>query len=155
MDVKNQVCTLEQAKRLIELGISAPGIFSHFKAISHSGWALSNIRQKHVWAQCGVSYYEDEIEYTTVYTVAELGVMIDDFIGHIRRVGHGWEVKFKPRIPPEKEKFVSTAELNGAFITRVNEAQARGHLLIYLLETGWLDAGKCNERLMKKEAPAA
>lgn len=154
MDIKNQVCSLEQAKRLKELGVKHPGYFCYAHPVKevHKGFDGE--------ATDYIEEYKDEPElmdlsaamwnglpYCHAYTVAELGVMIDDFVSHARRIDYGWEVRFKQRIPPEKEKFVSTLELNGTFITRATEAQARGHLLIYLLETGWLDAEKSNDRL--------
>lgn len=146
-NIENQVCTLEQAKKLLDLGIDAPSVFIHFKAISHAGFVPRDFKQKHIWALTGASYYEDEIKFTPVYSVAELGVMLDDFVSFARRNGNGvWEAKFKPVIPHEAPLRIQDAMV-ATFTTHKYEAEARASLLIHMIETGWLDAGKCNERL--------
>jgi hypothetical protein len=149
-NIEKQVCALEQAKKLKELGVEAPSAFIHFKAISHSGFVPTDFKQKHIWALTGAYYYEDEIEFTPVYSVAELGVMLDDFVNLTRRNGNGiWEAKFKPIIPHEAASKRLQDAMLATFTTHQNEAEARAELLIHLLEGSWLDAGKCNNRLLK------
>lgn len=56
MKIEQQVCTLEQAKRLKELGIEQRSIFYHF------GGKVTNV----AWGN----------DYFAAFTVAELGVML-------------------------------------------------------------------------------
>lgn len=149
MKVQNQVCSLEQAKKLIELGVYAPSAFVYFKAPNHSGIALGNMYMRHIRILTGSAYEEKDVNITPAYTVAELGTMIDDFVNHSRRNGKGeWEAKFKPVIPHAAPHRIQDAMV-ATFTTHKTEAEARASLLIHLLETNWLDAEKCNERLSK------
>lgn len=156
MKIENQVCSLEQARRLKEMGIDAQGHFCYAHPVKevHKGFDGETTEY--------MEEYKDEPElmelstalwnglpYCHAYTVAELGVMLDDFVNHSRRNGNGiWEAKFKPVIPHAAPHRIQDAMV-ATFTTHKTEAEARASLLIHLLETSWLDAEKCNERLSK------
>lgn len=145
MELKNQVCTIEQAKRLIALGLFAPSAFVYFSTGTHSGIALGNMYMRHIWILTGNKYEAKDLNITPAYTGTELGVMLDDFVGHVRCANRGkWRAKFKPTVPVGR---LSQKDMEGIDTLYDTEAQARAALLIHMLETDWLDAGECNERL--------
>lgn len=152
MDIKNQVCSLEQAKRLKELGVKHPGYFCYAHPVKevHKGFDGE--------ATDYIEEYKDEPElmdlsaamwnglpYCHAYTVAELGVMLDDFVGHSNGDNsRKWIAKFKPSALAAR---LTEKDANGIDTICETEAQARAGLLIHMLETGWLDAEKSNDRL--------
>lgn len=133
MKLQEQVCTLEQAKRLKELGVSQESIFSYFKAPHHAGICITDMSTRHVWILSGNPYDQEDIELTAAYTVAELGAMIgrgtnaaallyDAVQDHMNR-SHSFTICYSP-----------------SFLA---------NCIISLLNTGRLTAAEVNERLNK------
>lgn len=128
MKIEQQVCTLEQAKRLVEIGLYAPSLFVYFKADNHSGIVLSGMYMRHVWIVTGCAYEASDVNITPAYTVSELGVMLPTL---------GFEF-VKSNDGKGKDFFwVSGSywKINGFKIHDPNEASARARMLIHLLES--------------------
>lgn len=119
MKIESQVCSLEQANRLYELGIKGPSEF--YYRDNRKPETLRHVTQGFY----GVS----------AFTVAELGVMLPpNFCTKINTAGHcicfdQWMDK------NANKKFGDT------------EAQARAAMLIHLLESNLVTAEDCNKRL--------
>ncbi len=130
MKIENQVCTLEQAKRLKELGISQAGyFFINPKGETVEQWMIDVAPP----VVC------------SAYTVGELGIMLPEFNNTVR-IFSDYHNAFsfcgyneKGRIIPLEclEKYAST------------EAQKRAEMLIYLLETKVITAEEVNQRLLQ------
>jgi hypothetical protein len=139
MKLELQVCTLEQAQRLYDLGIEQTG--NAFNWIFDSGMK---------WKLFPDGYYnleEEGIEVFAAYTVAELGVMlpygyvtvIDEHINGDRCFTN-WHY--------EGDDLEIATGAKDAFGT---EAEARAALLIHLLETGKTTAEEVNNRLHQQQ----
>lgn len=131
MKIESQVCSLEQAKRLEDLGIIAvqPDCRPAYFWIFDSGmkWRL---------VPCGYEYLEEEeIEYYPAFTVAELGVMLNGAEHRITLEPSGKYLTLERGLP--KAFFYATD----------TEAQARDNLLIYLLENSLVTVEEVNTRL--------
>lgn len=135
MKIEEQVCTLEQAKRLMELGITAPAFFcwkyDYTPPIVISG-RFKNTGQKHFGFN----------ERPPAYTVAELGEMLPENNGidyvYSYKVENAFGMGKTPWFinPPFSE-----IEKQNLF----TEAQARAALLIHLLESNLLTADVVNK----------
>ena len=143
MKIENQVCTLEQAKKLKELGVTAEPLFWY--VIDIDPITPLDIIQK--WQHSNF----DQCEKYSAFTVAELGVMLPD----------------GKTIDPEYTQIVtcrsySDSSLYVCFCERVigdneptieqfgdTEAEARADMLIYLLENHLTTPEEVNKRLNK------
>lgn len=141
MPLEQQVCSLELAQKLKELGVKQESLFY---------WHRSYNPEKKVENEPYVIYspYLDEskIDYSA-FTVAELGEMLpwsferDNKIFFLQQVKNG---KNSP-IAKEHELFYSDGKVEGGevipfpCITADTEADARGKMLIYLAENGLID----------------
>lgn len=150
MKLIDQVCTMYQGGRLKELGVTVSPIFSHFKTASHAGIALTDMFVRHIHILTGSGYWEDEIELTPAYSVAELGMMLPDYIvvdcyrmhlHEIKQEQNNGPAIFSVTIGRFEDKDVPT-------FTRNNEAIVRGELLIHLLENKLITADEVNKRLI-------
>lgn len=142
MKLSEQVCTLEQAKKLYALGVERRSLFYHFHGrIEHEAFGS---------------------EYYSAFTVAELGVMLQK--GEI-----GIPV-YESEINTSSETFTTVsietwitpnifncAIVNKEFPDRVYkecksryEAEARAAMLIYLLENNLVTPAEINQRLTQK-----
>lgn len=121
MKLQDQLITLEQAKRLVELGVNTHSIFMICVALD--GFVITS-------RETGV--HLEASEYFPAYTVAELGVMLPTAYDSMR-LHEGWRVY-------DEDGNDGTGK-DEVFKT---EAQARGALLIHLLETGIITAEQCN-----------
>lgn len=117
MKLENQVCTLEQAKRLKELGICQESYFLHGEEAGHivESWSVEG--------------YEDE--FYSVFTVAELGVMLNTYTGNIRKSDNA-------------DYWYAYLDTYQQFKT---EAEARAALLICRLEWKAVTAEEVNKLL--------
>lgn len=68
MEIKDQVCTLPQAVRLSELGITQNSTFHHVYVSEDIDWQI--------WIAGSFDEYDDEILMHSAFTVAELGQML-------------------------------------------------------------------------------
>ena len=120
MKLENQVCSLENAKKLAELGVKVVGIFS---------WRSPMAPQMDKPADyVNVQWTGPKPKRTDIpaYTVAELGEMLPAF-----------------ESGPTKEGFwvASDGEAEmSEYLTATTEADARALMLIYLIENGHVKA---------------
>lgn len=142
MKLESQVCTLEQAKRLKELGIiQNDGLIQWVEHEGHppllfdfNGICLAGDDTKPI--------YESEfIGCWTAFTVAELGVMLPNDRQPESRV---------LLLKKEDNRYMLYLSSNGAELLRMDfdtEAEARAAALITLIGSSKLTAAECNERL--------
>lgn len=131
MNINKQVTTLEQSKKLKELGIIQTGLFTfvwngaYIDVDGNKGFILL--------------YQEDEIdlwdESYSAFTVAELGIMLG-----IVTNGISYDDEFNVWFTNWGLEFIRRFE---------TEASAKAALLIHMLENGLMDTGDINERLRK------
>lgn len=123
MELSQQVCSLESAKRLKELGVKQDSYFDwHECSYSSAGnkrwWLLDHQGDLCILDSC------------SAFTVAELGVMLPD--------GHGtWQFRFgkNHRNTGWHGRHIDNGDTFGFFNnTSPTEAEARAKMLIYLLE---------------------
>jgi len=126
MKIENQVCTAQQGKRLMELGISNESLFHHV------------IEETALGIERRVAYLASPPNnHIPAFTVAELGVMMPS----------GYDTM---RLEADLNKWRGY-DLDGAdcpsdfFDT---EAECRAAMIIFLLENGHITADECNKRLL-------
>lgn len=146
MTLQEQVITIEQAKRLKELGVAQEAFFywSDFNGCKETHVLCCRLRQGLYDDQTGdfdkmffTADYRLETTYAA-FTVAELGVMmsIGDGIFTVRSSSGKWVVNnVYDEDPMGKDADFKT------------EAQARAAMLIHLLETNLITADEVNARL--------
>jgi hypothetical protein len=123
MNIEDQVCSINQAKALVELGVYEPCLFVYFKAPSHSGVVLSSMYMRHIWILTGIPFEDKDVNIIPAYTVAELGRMLPAGYDTMRITGEGWRGYDKDgKDFPDK-----------VFNT---EALARAEMLIVLKQSG-------------------
>lgn len=116
MQLEQQVCSLELAKRLKELGVSQESLFGWNKTISGYVKLESSTHDRRQFE----NVFGSVIEYTSAFTVAELGEMLPE--NHITMKKFGvWQ----GRKTGEDFKLISECD---------TEADSRAKMLIYLLE---------------------
>ena len=130
MKIENQVVTIEQAKKLKELGVTAEPLFWY--VIDIDPITPLDIIQK--WQHSNF----DQCEKYPAYTVAELGVMLPS-------------ETFTQRTGSEDSEYDNwewvddgNGNANGLYET---EAEARASMLIYLLENNLTTPEEVNQRL--------
>jgi len=134
MELKNQVCTLEQGKRLYELiEKDTESLFVHWLTIEN---------EDYVWKIGTLNEAGNATESYPAYTVAELGEMLPEFCPSYKGRNDEYACVI---IPWEVESgVISSEDLASAVdagMTQIGhyeiaptEAQARAAMLIYLLE---------------------
>jgi len=140
MELKNQVCTLEQGKRLYELiEKDTESLFVHWLTIEN---------EDYVWKIGTLNEAGNATESYPAYTVAELGEMLPDeylknfeFEGYVIPKSGKYTQSFETWFfnGDNGRQFGCRYDYNGNInIATPNffgtEAQARAELLIYLLE---------------------
>ncbi len=116
----NQVCMIEQSKKLLELGVDQKSEFFHTK--SALGDAIVDKRL--------ASNYHYRIP---AFTVSELGIMLPAKSWSYRTEGGFWICK--------------TCGTKSTPMLANTEAEARAIKLIHLIETGSITVQEVNERL--------
>ena len=131
MKLENQVCSLELAKKLKELGFSQESVWYYsWHKTDNPPMPQLDTDFKNV-----PNEFFDRANFVKVaaFTCAELGEMLQDYSGNVEYDG-----KFKKwRIIYFESSY--TTEIIGS------EADARAKLLIYLLENKLLDKPKLKE----------
>ena len=128
MKLEAQICSLELAKRIYELGV---------KQESEWIWAIMNIgagQSAYIYNTVSDKGYHRDVEYSA-YTVAELGEMLPDNIfscPSIDRKDH-----IHDRMYYCKDVFNKIEPINAN-----TEANARAKMLIYLIENKLLEVKK-------------
>lgn len=118
--IENYVCTLEQAKRLKELGIKQNSLFYYVPSMFHGGTFI-------------IEYFSIKTEDKyAAFTSQELGELIEDI-----RHGVSHEIIFADIFRFFQLDYISTTDRQTEILFEIkseNEAQARAEFLIYLLE---------------------
>jgi hypothetical protein len=138
MNIENQVCTLEQAQKLKELGIAQNMCYFY--------WERCPLEQRHT-----VKPFDDVIDSNLIgsgnelpvtafsaFTVAEMGVLLPGHIGADLDIAmdiENFNDQFYVCYPSIKTVWGDT------------EAEARANMLIYMIETGKLTDQEINQRL--------
>ena len=147
MKIENQVCTLEQAKKLTALGVTAEPLFWY--VINIDPITPLDIIQK--WQHSNF----DQCEKYPAFTVAELGVMLphpsslNEMGGWVHMSecdttsndGMPWYLLWEYDLDKEG------AGYGRHIVSGVNEAEARAAMLIYLLENHLTTPEEVNQRL--------
>lgn len=148
MNLQDQVCTLEQAKRLKELGLTQDSLFSWCgseesrimdngaKGMEVGGWLFVDrtIPYNNQHAD-----HRDDVPsakpFVAAPNVAELGVMLPNGFDTMQTTPDGW-VGY---------------DIDGVDVFRgyKTEAECRAQLLIWALETGFVTVEETNQRLLK------
>lgn len=123
-ELEEQVCCLEVAKRLKELGVKQEGIVS---------WQFFHGWGEHI-DKCEVRHYsgfrvssDNDEGVCAAFTVAEFGQMLmDGLIGSNKMALGGWRCEYEP--------LKKGGEGPNLFTEGKTEADARAEMLIYLLE---------------------
>lgn len=138
MELKDQVCTLEQAKRLKELGVDSKSLFYHIdNRIPHVGYEgikpRANLTVKAI--EVGV------VKYYAAYTASELGELLGEFVECINKTPSGfWRASHEhPTIDKRERNFGTGTTLYET--AHDTEASARAAMLIYLLENKLIGGG--------------
>lgn len=136
MKIEQQCITLEQAKKLKELGITSPSIMKWYNS-SVGVVLLHNVH--------GEQYLENE---WYAFTVAELGVMLPDYFKE-----NDQQFPFKEYYSHTNKNmwkfnnFFTGYNSSKIVVDASTEAEARAVMLIYLLENKHIAAEECNARL--------
>ena len=150
MKIQDQVCSLEQAKKLSELGVNSQSLWYYIRADEYEfalvpdGWvvddAVPDLRYWESVATCHEQY--------SAFTVAELGVMLPHDLE---------EFQLSTWYAPKRKLYRSQYRLNRGsisdedfpedFAQGTTEAECRASMLIHLLESGKLTPEEVNNRL--------
>lgn len=120
-----QVCSLDLAKRLKELGV---------KQLDNSLWAWTEVAQhekdelgRPKWKyEVRANYFQADIEFIAAFTVAELGEMLPQ----------GYEFEFYHTVRGPHRLDYKEFNHSKHWVEADTEANARAKMLIYLIEQG-------------------
>lgn len=133
MKLEDQCCTLQQAKRLKELGIEQISYFVwDERGVITEGWSVEG--------------YEDI--FYSAYNVAELGLMLPKSLP--LNDGHHWAFYHRHCWKGES---VGYSAYGGVSIEQdwyTTEAESRAAMIIQLIKKGYITAEECNKRLTDK-----
>ena len=138
MKLENQVCSIEQGKRLKELGVT--GSLFQYHSYLGGGWILEVVASGHIMFNNGVAEPIPSGRYIDTYpayTVAELGAALPTGYGTQRLTDDVGEEFFRAYDDSGNEIMGCDYEF---------EAQSRAAMITRLLETGTLTASEVNER---------
>lgn len=149
MKIENQVCTLEQAKKLKELGVSGKCVFGYIK-IPPNGLPVHHYWKDEKYALINadiVMFVGNGEERWYAPTVAELGVMLPEYCSSWKNGMYG-----DNQHPMYRYKWLCDIYDDGEVSTQPlgfgdSEAESRAKLLIYLLENHLTTPEEVNQRL--------
>lgn len=155
MELKNQVCTLEQAKRLSELGISEGSNFYYYQCMYRE--EEKGKIDCGSWEFCAKpSYHKNSESHYPAFTVAELGVMLpagmqkrgrkDEFVWFYNGFDTD-ERYFNSGLNSTKSRYWTKKIINAT----KTEAQARAEMLIHLLENKLITPEQVNASLTQQQ----
>jgi len=126
MNIKDQVCSLESAKRLYDLGIKQDSLFywMHNKANVQPD-EVQFYKNTASWKSRGKVESSGVIEYISAFTVAELGEMLPEMIDKLQILT--WKKTWRGSM-------TYFCEHRDTVFSADTEAEARAKMLIYLLE---------------------
>lgn len=121
LPLENQVCSLESAKRLKELGVQQDSMFQYcFHASTGNSDYVHLVFDGQGLTSCGMQYLK-----IAAYTVAELGELLPEFtISNKAMHKFKWECSHM------------TKDLYRSLSGADTEAEARAKMLIHLIESG-------------------
>jgi hypothetical protein len=157
MKLENQLCSLERAKRLKELGIIQESLFFWYRAPHDNGkdeyWETDEIVYKPWFVntsfpedECeGCTFYAHGTEQYSAYTVAELGRMLPTSLA--LNEGHNWSFYHRHNWKGESVGYSAYGvnSIEQGWYTK--ESESRADMLIHLLESGLITADECNKKL--------
>lgn len=144
MKLQKQVCTLEQAKRLKELGIEQNYGFTYFSKISYQRVVHLVVQHPDHCPSFG-TFEETESDtgyFIRAFTVAELGEMLPDYTQTQRGFGTSGQ-----KLGTGGEYWESLSEEYSERFTATTEAETRAAMLIHLIENNLVDVKDVNEQL--------
>ena len=136
MNLKQQVCSLELAKRLKELGVEQHALMSWYEDTERDDEAALNRSSEKSCTLCGFPQQKWHKEYSA-FTVAELGEMLPDEV----TTPHKFDVLYSARENGDWNVFYGDPSESGdemSGISASTEADARAKMLIYLIENDLL-----------------
>lgn len=145
MKLENQVCSLELAKKLKELGVKQESLFYYCSALKVDT-RLSSVSNT-IWLPEGI-FYISEIESFdyrkdySAFTVAELGEMLPYSIAVNNRIQY-----FYCGRNVSKEWWAGYNPANVEYFYEKTEADARAKMLIYLIENKLISVEEINKNL--------
>jgi len=139
MRIEDQICSLEHAKRLKELGVMQGSLHYHMEKYgivtkTRSGFVML----KSVQSGAPDLTKEDFAtqEYYAAFTAAELGAALPNAINGVMMILENGE----------DIKYVSYPRIKTTF--GITEAQARANMLIWLIDNKYIAVDEVNKRLM-------
>lgn len=130
MKIENQVCSLEQAKKLKELRVKQDSAFV---------WGLLNLSLWYIPSHRRGK--ETEVNTASAFTVAELGLMLPCAFDTMRSTEFVWKEGWKPYDNEDNLPFGYETYFN-------TEAEARASILIYVIENKLIKVDEVNQRLI-------
>lgn len=129
MELSNQVCSLELAKQLKELGVKQESLFYWAKDGGIADWEIKSANELKEIVGDGWTWLEEGLSSgcaLSAFTVAELGEMLPEYVNENQfnswKIENQWHITYSTR---EKWWHREVSE---------TEADARAKMLIYLLE---------------------
>jgi hypothetical protein len=144
MRLEEQVCSLELAKRLKELGVKQESIYT-WGELSHNPYNIDieipkDKRTVELFSSDYKGFGEGATRFASAFTVAELGEMLPD---SITVKGELYFLKIEKSDDEIPYWWVMYAYngliINHATVEDKNEADARAKLLVYLLEKKFIE----------------
>lgn len=131
VNLEDQVCSLELARKLKLLGVMNPSIFGwmYSKHEPHIGWYVirgTNDHKPMIWGGDDCKLQEQKDKEISAYTVAELGELLGSH-AESSKGDNGWYMRTISPIQKWKDMFPCKTE-----------ADARAKMLIYLVEQGFI-----------------
>lgn len=132
MKLENQVCSLEQANTLKQLGIEYKSLFNWWFNEIPTREGFDNYKHVHYYAETPTS---DKTVIIPAFTVAELGVMLPDYV----------ETHRSDKVPCWYCGFLEQPD---QWTTGGTQAEAMAKFLINSLETEIATPDEVNQRLI-------
>lgn len=158
MRIEEQICSIEQAEKLKELGVVQSSCFYYvnnwrnpkFEPVNDGEHVIQG-SERHFTRIRGQER-SAEVEFVSAYTATELGVLLPNILPH-ETVNYG--IVLRQSLPDGKALDYYMAEYMevytdldyGATVfcgAGETEAQSRGNLLIYMIETGHIKIDEIN-----------
>jgi hypothetical protein len=136
MRLERQVCSLELAKRLKELGVKQESLFFYWRNVDGSGSPTNPYEKQEGYLLVGNPYNIHPFdEKYSAFTVAELGEMLPEYKEGYKCVRTYWD---KNKVGAEIGLRDTEAEFHSKTHFADTEADARAKMLIYLLENKFI-----------------
>lgn len=146
MELSKQLCTLEQAKRLKELGVIQESLFYHYRGFS-----------EHLHGIVNKDFYDNNNSKKACYsafTVAELGVILPhtlrgefgELILNFLAPNEGNEYNWTAVYLYPEQTMCSEPEMN--YIDGETESEVRAAMIIHLLEKGIITPEQVNASII-------